>query len=178
MTSARLGAPPYDAHVSIPEGVTLRPAAPDDAEAGAALHRACWRETYGPHVAADVLEARLANAPGWVAAWREELEVGPPRTVAVAGDELVGFAVAGPSRKPEAPTAQELYALYVREAWWGRGLGAALLEAAVSPEPCWLFVLGANVRAQAFYRRHGFEADGFGHVYSGFDAWEIRMVRP
>ena len=163
--------------MSIVEGATLRRAVADDAERGAALQMQCWREAYAPHVSPDVLEARLADEDPWVEAWRRQLEVGPPRTLAVAGDELVGFAVAGPSRKPDAPTAQELYALYTRAAWWGRGLGDALLEATVAPEPCWLFVLEANVRAQAFYRRHGFEADGFRQLYAGLDAWEIRMVR-
>lgn len=141
------------------------------------MHRACWREAYGPHVDADVLAARLANPSGWVAAWEEQLAVGPPRTVAVAGDELVGFAVAGPSRDPDAPAPRELYAMYTRAAWWGRGLGDALMEAAVEPGSCWLYVLEANTRAQGFYRRHGFEPDGFRHHYTGFDAWEGRMVR-
>ena len=43
--------------------------------------------------------------------------------------------------------------------------------------PCWLFVLEANVRAQAFYRGNGFVADGHRQLYAGLDAWEIRMVR-
>ena len=160
-----------------PAGVLLRPARAGDAEAGAALHRACWREVYGPLVDPARLEAKLADPAGWVAAWQRQLEVGPPRTVAVAGDELVGFAVAGPTRDPQAPVPTELYALYVRAAWWGTGVGDALMAAAVPPGPCWLFVLEGNARAQAFYRRHGFAADGYGHVYSGFEAWEIRMVR-
>lgn len=163
--------------MTTPAGVTLRRARPDDAAAGADLHRACWREAYGPHVAADVLEARLSDRDVWVAAWRVQVAEGPPRTVALAGDEMVGFAVAGRSRQPDAPAAQELYALYTRAAWWGRGLGDALMEAAVRPGPCWLFVLEANTRAQGFYRRQGFRPDGFRHLYAGFDAWELRMVR-
>jgi len=43
--------------------------------------------------------------------------------------------------------------------------------------PCWLFVLAENGRAQAFYRRNGFAADGHRQRYAGLDAWEIRMVR-
>jgi GNAT superfamily N-acetyltransferase len=163
--------------VNPPEGVRLRTATADDAEAGAELHRACWREAYGPYVDPDVLEERLADRPRWVAAWERQLADGPPRTLALAGNEPVGFAVAGPSRKDDAPVGQELYALYTRAAWWGRGLGAALLHAVAPSGPCWLFVLEANLRAQAFYRKHGFEADGHGQLYTGFDTWEIRMVR-
>jgi ribosomal protein S18 acetylase RimI-like enzyme len=162
----------------IPDGVTLRPATRDDAVAGAALHRACWRETYGPHVDPAVLEARLADPIGWIAAWERQLAVGPPRTLAVADDELVGFSVSGPSRDEEAPAPWELYAIYVRQAWWGSGLGDELMTATVPDGPCWLFVLEANARAQAFYRRHGFAPDGTRHHYAGLDAWELRMVRP
>ena len=43
--------------------------------------------------------------------------------------------------------------------------------------PCWLFVLEGNTRAQAFYRRNGFDPDGHRQLYLGLDAWEIRMVR-
>jgi ribosomal protein S18 acetylase RimI-like enzyme len=154
----------------------LRRATVADAEAGAALHRACWRETYGPLVDPHRLDAKLADPAGWVAAWERQLAEGPPRTLAFAGEQLVGFAVAGPTRDPDAPAPQELYAIYVREAWWGTGVGDALM-ATLPAGACWLYVLASNSRAQAFYRRHGFEADGHGHVYSGFDAWEIRMVR-
>ena len=49
--------------------VTLRDAVPDDAEAGAALQRNCWREAYGG-LAADpaLLQARLADVGRWVRA--------------------------------------------------------------------------------------------------------------
>jgi ribosomal protein S18 acetylase RimI-like enzyme len=163
--------------VSLPPGVTLRTATADDAEAGAELHLACWREAYGPYVDPEILEERLAGHDRWVAAWERQLSVGPPRTLALDGNEPVGFAVAGPSRKDDAPVDLELYALYTRAAWWGSGLGAALLHAVAPNGPCWLFVLEANTRARAFYRRHGFEADGHGQLYQGFGTWEIRMVR-
>jgi GNAT superfamily N-acetyltransferase len=112
-----------------------------------------------------------------VDAWRHQLEHGPARTVAVASGELVGFAVSGPQRDdpPAAPT--ELYAMYVRQAWWGRGIAAPLLLTALRDGPCSLWVLEANSRAQAFYRRHGFEADGAREHFAALDAWELRMVR-
>jgi GNAT superfamily N-acetyltransferase len=162
---------------SLPAGVTLRRGTPEDVEAGADLQRDCWRETYGPHVDATLLEARLADRQGWVDAWRQQLEHGPQRTVAVAGDRLVGFAVSGPQRDDPPPAATELYAIYVRQAWWGRGVADPLLRAALAPGPCSVWVLEANARARAFYRRHGFEADGAREHFAALDAWEIRMVR-
>lgn len=155
----------------------LRRATPADAEAGAALHRACWREAYGPYVDRALLDERLADTDRWTAAWDRQLTDGPPRTVAEADGELVGFAVAGPSRDDDAPAPAELYAIYSRKSWWGTGLGQLLWDAVRPDQPTSLWVLEANARAQAFYRRNGFIADGAREHYTGLDAWEIRMVR-
>ncbi len=57
-----------------------------------------------------------------------------------------------------------------------RVLGPALLEAVVDPEESVaLWVADPNPRAQAFYRKHGFVADGTVQVEDGVR--EIRMVR-
>jgi GNAT superfamily N-acetyltransferase len=161
---------------AVPQPV-LRPAVPADAPAGAAMHAACWHEAYGPLVDAGPLEERLADTARWTAAWTAQLASGPPRVVAEVDGELVGFAVAGPSRDEQPVVATELYALYTRAAWWGSGLGQRLWEAVRPDEPCSLWVLEANARAQAFYRRNGFVPDGARERYEGLDAWEIRMVR-
>ena len=156
---------------------SLRRAVPADAAGGAAMHAACWQEAYGPYVDPRLLAERLADRERWLAAWTRQLAVGPPRVVAEAGGELVGFAVAGPSRDEARPTAYELYAIYARAAWWGTGLGQALWEAVRPEGDCSLWVLEANARAQAFYRRNGFEADGAREHYADLGAAEIRMVR-
>lgn len=163
--------------MSLPTGVALRAAVPSDAVAGAALHVSCWREAYGPFVEAALLEERLSDAGRWVDAWTRQLAEGPPRVLADADGELVGFAVVGPGRDDDAPAATELYAMYTRAAWWGSGLGQALWDAVAPDEPCSAWVLEANARARAFYRRNGFVADGAREHYAGLDAWEIRMVR-
>ena len=163
--------------MTLPDGVTLRTATVDDVEAGAALHAACWSEAYAGLVDPALLRERLADAERWRTGWAIQLESGPPRVLALAGDEAIGFGVAGPSRKEGAPASQELYALYTRAAWWGRGIGQALLDVVSPIGPCWLFVLENNARAQAFYARNGFEPDGHRQLYRGLDAREIRMVR-
>jgi predicted GNAT family N-acyltransferase len=56
------------------------------------------------------------------------------------------------------------------------GAGHALLEAVIDPaESAALWVADPNPRAQAFYRKHGFVADGTAQVEDGVR--EIRMVR-
>jgi len=56
------------------------------------------------------------------------------------------------------------------------GVGPALLEAVLDPEEsAALWVADPNPRAQAFYRKRGFVADGTAQVDGGVR--EIRMVR-
>jgi GNAT superfamily N-acetyltransferase len=158
--------------------VTLRDAVLADADAGAALHRNCWREAYGA-LATDpaLLRARLADVGWWVRSWRAQLESGPPRIVAEAEGELIGFAVAGPSRDLGPPVPDELYAVYVRKLWYGTGVGQALLKAVLGDRPASLWVLEDNVRARGFYERNGFTVDGAREWHAGLGTWEVRMVR-
>ena len=66
--------------------------------------------------------------------------------------------------------------LYVYAADHGTGAGPALLGAVVDPEESVaLWVADPNPRAQAFYGKHGFVADGAVQVESGVR--EIRMIR-
>jgi predicted GNAT family N-acyltransferase len=66
--------------------------------------------------------------------------------------------------------------LYVIAADHGTGAGRELLEAVIdAAEPTALWVADPNPRAQAFYRKHGFVADGTVQVEDGLR--EIRMVR-
>jgi GNAT superfamily N-acetyltransferase len=84
--------------------------------------------------------------------------------------------MAGPPENPEPGWRLHLYVLYVLAAHHGTGAGAALLNAVVHPdESAALWVADPNPRAQAFYRKNGFVADGIVQVDDGVR--EIRMVR-
>jgi GNAT superfamily N-acetyltransferase len=154
----------------------LRRATPADARAGGLLHRETWRETYGPLVDAGLLAARLGDPAEWIERWRQLIEYRPP-LLAMDGDEPVGFAMAGPARREDAPTTGELYALYALEAWHGSGVGQALFDTAVGENPCYCWVLEANDRARAFYAKQGMKPDGMRKRYEPLDAWELRVVR-
>jgi GNAT superfamily N-acetyltransferase len=84
--------------------------------------------------------------------------------------------MSGPPQDAAATWARQLYVLYVYAAHHGTGAGPALLETVVGPEEsAALWVADPNPRAQAFYRKHGFVADGRAQVEDGVR--EIRMVR-
>ena len=134
--------------------MSLRPANPDDAEALARLHVACWRETYRgllpeTEIAARDHAARLAQ-------WQRQLSRKDSRTVIAPG---LGFAQAGPQRDTALTAmgyADELYCLYLLQRAQGTGLGAALFRAVVDAGTATAaMVLDGNARACAFYAKMG-----------------------
>lgn len=162
----------------LPDGVTIRPAAAGDAEALGHLHVDVWEDAYTGLMDDSVLEGRRANVEARVERWRDILS-GEHRTlVAVAPDGgLVGFTSSGPGRDNDlAPELDlELWALYVRAAWWGTGIGYALLREAIGDRAAYLWVLAGNERAIAFYERQGFRLDGTEDEHD--EGLHVRMVR-
>jgi GNAT superfamily N-acetyltransferase len=87
--------------------------------------------------------------------------------IAEEGGELVAFATSGKCRDPDAPTdVGEIRSLFVAAGRWRRGVGSALLAAALeslhdqgyTQASLWSF--DANERANAFYEANGFTRDG------------------
>ncbi|MBP2415666.1 GNAT family N-acetyltransferase [Microlunatus capsulatus] len=164
----------------------VRPARPDDAGALGRCHLACWDEAYTGLVDGPGFRAALTRVDERVERWRRVL-AGPHGTVVAvvagegAGDaadeQVVGFASAGPQRDEDVDLPRELYALYVRRARWGTGLGHRLLQTVVGDDPCSLWVFRDNARARGFYARHGFQPDGAAKVEPFFGGAEVRLVR-
>ena len=161
----------------LPDGVRIRRATPDDAPALADLHLDVWDDAYTGLMDQAVLDDRRANVEGRIQRWREILAEHERTLLAVGPQGLVGFAGAGPGRdndvSPELDL--ELHALYVRAAWWGTGIGYALLLEAVGDRAAYLWVLANNQRAIAFYERQGFRLDGTGDEHD--EGLHVRMVR-
>ena len=158
----------------------LRQATPDDAEAIVRMHTLAHEECY-PHLLSPAFfAARREAIPERVARRRNHLDVEDPRVIAVdANNAVVGFADAGPGRDEDGPVPLELYSIYILARAQGIGLGSALVGAAIGESPAYLWVLEDNLRAQAFYRRHGFQPDGKrGLLPPEWEALpEMRMVR-
>jgi len=155
-----------------PVATEVRPATADDAAAIAAVHVRAWQAGYRgllpgallgsitPQLRERQWHSRLSGASR---EWVETL---------IAGDEAgtAGFcSFAAPSRDLDAGFhTAEVAAFYVDPARWGSGVADALLEDLLarlaSPGRRWreltLWMLDGNVRAGAFYARHGFTPDG------------------
>ena len=111
----------------------------------------------------------------WTAVLTQERFAEHRVAVAEQDGALVGLAMSGPPQDAGA-WERQLYVLYVRAVDHGTGAGPALLQAVLDPGvPVALWVADPNPRAQAFYRRHGFVADGAVQVEHGVR--EVRMVR-
>ncbi|MEV4132148.1 GNAT family N-acetyltransferase [Dactylosporangium sp. NPDC049742] len=159
--------------------LTVRPARVEDVAQMARVIVRCWRETYR-----GLMPDAVLDDPGlvprrerfWTAALTDERYRGNRVAVAERDGSLIGVAMSGPPTDPAAAWARQLYVLYVHAEDHGTGAGHALLEAVLDPgESAALWVADPNPRAQAFYRRHGFAADGTAQDDDGVR--EIRMVR-
>jgi L-amino acid N-acyltransferase YncA len=163
----------------VDSSLTVRPARVGDAVEMARVHVRCWREAYRGLMPASVLDdpgLPAARERLWVAALTEERYRAYRTAVAERAGEVVGIALSGPPPEAGAAWARQLYVLYVAAAEHGSGAGRALLRAVVEPtESAVLWVADPNPRAQAFYRKHGFAADGT--VQDGHHIREIRMIR-
>jgi predicted GNAT family N-acyltransferase len=145
----------------------------------AAVHVRCWQETYRGLVSDAVLDDPgfpVARERFWAAALTDARYRENRTAVAERDGELIGVAMSGPPLDAAAAWARQLYVLYVVTAAHGTGAGHALLDAVIHPgESAALWVADPNPRAQAFYRKHGFVADGTAQVEDGIR--EIRMIR-
>ena len=166
--------------------MTIRPAAPGDAAAIAAVHVASWRAAYRDDAPEGWLDTHTLRSR--TAAWEAQLrDDGLGRSVtqlAVIEGEVVAFCgVATPSRDRDADEdTAEVATFYVDPARWRAGAGSALMASArdrlgaAGWETLTLWVLETNARARAFYVAHGFAPDGARQTHAGWPP-EIRMRR-
>lgn len=156
---------------------TIRLANRSDAEAIADVHNRSRAEAYRGLIADDILlgeDHTYALAQEWKDFFTQPAE-GTRVAVAEVGSQIVGFAYAHPA---VGPAAIELHNLYMLEKAKGTGAAAMLLDAVIEPgEPAFLWVAEWNERAQAFYRKHGFEFDGAQDFHEGDQITIKRMVR-
>lgn len=167
----------------------IRLAVPDDAPGIGRVHVASWQATYPGIVPQPILDRMSVERRA--AFWREAItrtldastDAGERVWVAVGeGGEVAGFASIGPARDDDlAPTAGELYAIYLDPEHWSTGLGRRLHDAAVDDlavrhDPLVLWVLTDNARARRFYERCGWVADGSAR-FLDFDGTPIEEIR-
>jgi ribosomal protein S18 acetylase RimI-like enzyme len=149
--------------------VSIRHAGVDDADLLASIGAETFVAAYEEQVERGVLEAYVveAFAPRRMAA--EAAAPGADFLVAETDGAVAGYAYLAAGSPPldvRGDRPLELNRLYARPGFIGRGVGAALMQAALDEaarrgcDVLWLGVWSRNDRAIAFYRRWGFEALG------------------
>jgi len=175
----------------------------------AAVQRETWFTAYKGIIAPEVIDR--VTVPDEGARVRQSFRSRPWQRMLVAVDPgtgdpgtgdpgvggIVGYASFGPETDvlnapwPHPLTVDgqggrvaELYALYVRPAWWSTGTGRALMgkvlarSAAAGYRSITLWVLRDNQRARRFYERAGFAPDGATNVLTGLGSViEVRYRR-
>jgi GNAT superfamily N-acetyltransferase len=148
--------------------VRIRRATGDDAATVAAIQVRSWRAAYAGLMPQEYLDS--LSIPDRAARWREWIDSLPGGVrvwLAEESEGPVGFASTGPSRDSEpVPGTAEVYALYLEPSVIGTGRGRELFGHAVDDlraqgyQRAELWVLTGNDRAQRFYERAGWLADG------------------
>jgi ribosomal protein S18 acetylase RimI-like enzyme len=149
--------------------VEIRRATAADAPALTEFGARTFKESFGKDNTAEDMEKHLASA------WRLDLqraEVMDPSIdtlVAISNGAFAGFAMVRERHSPPGVSTVkpvELWRFYVDKPWQGRGVAQALMRAvedsarARGGRELWLGVWERNERAQAFYRKCGFEKVG------------------
>ena len=148
-----------------PPGLTIRRAEPGDFDA--------FRQTFEDESAySGTLQLPFPS----LELWRKRLAEPKPNEfllLALVDGEVCGNAgLMQPNNSPRRSHAMHM-GLAVRQAFQGRGVGGALMEALVDIADNWLnvsrielTVFTDNERAIALYRKHGFEVEGTHKAYA------------
>ena len=190
--------------------MVIRAGSAADAAQVAAAQRESWFAAYDGIIPAAIIDR--VTAPDGGARVRQTFRTRPWQRMLVAvaagrrrpgpdtvepGPGVVGYASYGPetdvltapwphplTTDGEDGSVAELYALYVRPAWWSTGTGRALMDrvlvrtSGAGYRSITLWVLRDNQRARRFYERAGFAPDGATNVLDGLGGvTEVRYRR-
>jgi len=159
----------------------IRRGTSDDAPAIASVRVDTWRSAYRGLLPDALLEA--LDTTTITANWRRGLEaIDPTRVAFVAevGDDVVGFATGGRARSASHGYPGEVYALYVRAAHQGKGIGRALLRATAVElvtrglSPIVIWTLFDNPASRGFYESLGGAV--IGEKREPFEGYELHEV--
>lgn len=159
---------------------TIRqPATDAELDGKAFVHYTAWNESYSGLIPQTYLDTRSPEQCRTIAR-----RPGAHTLVAIAEEKVVGFTNYLPDCRSfvSIPGSCEVVALYVLEAYKGRGIGTALLQRCLRELPAEkdvvLFVLDGNERVVRFYQKQGFTFTGFSltEEVPGGEIRELEMI--
>ena len=139
--------------------VSIRHAEPQDVEA---IHRILS----GPRAAAGTMQLPLQSVEAVRKRFFTEMREGLYHLVACVDEEVVGHLGLETFTRPRRRHVGEI-GIAVRDDWQGKGIGSALVEAALDLADNWLnlirlelTVYSVNAAGIALYEKFGFEIEG------------------
>ncbi|MBQ8954363.1 MAG: GNAT family N-acetyltransferase [Clostridia bacterium] len=148
----------------------------DEIRGKAYVHWKAWQEAYRGIVDQQYLDGMtLEKCESIAYRWLDNI------LVTKDGDSVVGFAGYGKARDDDLENAGEVFAIYILSDYYGRGVGYALMQAALARLADYsqvaVWVLKDNKRAIRFYERCGYRFDGREQTLRlGSPIVEARMV--
>ena len=152
----------------------IRAATEEDAPAMGRLMVETWLAAHKGQIPDGQWQARQRDwtpeksAQGWAETLRDMAAGETPDCciylaveTAVSPPNIIGLVMGGPALSLQWPMAGEIYAIYVQQAWQGRGAGKRLLETAVrhlaqlGMKKLLISCLETNEPARAFYEACG-----------------------
>lgn len=110
------------------EWAVIRKANPEDAPGIAKVHIDTWRSTYTSIIPSNYLDKLSYDQAENI--WRERIASPTSMGLIYVAEnpegDIVGFVTGGPERTEKSPFDGEIYAIYVLEAFQGRGIGRLL----------------------------------------------------
>ena len=151
--------------------IAVRACTATDAAALSLVGAATFLDTFaGVLDGVDVVRhCAVAHAPEVYVAWIEDARAGVWMATMAPGDAPLGYVVLAPAQLPVDDARDddlEIKRIYVMRNAQGTGLGAQLLDAALSrartagARRVLLGVYAGNARARSFYERRGFSVVG------------------
>jgi L-phenylalanine/L-methionine N-acetyltransferase len=161
--------------------VSVRHAEPDDAPA---IHRILS----SPRAVAGTMQLPLQSLEGVRKRFFSDTREGLYHLVACVGEEVVGHLGLETFTRPRRRHVGEI-GMAVRDDWQGKGVGTALMEAALDLADNWLnltrielSVYTDNTAGVALYKKFGFEIEGTHRRYAFrngeyVDAYSMARIR-
>lgn len=149
----------------------IRVARPEDAMPIALVHVRSWQETYPGQVPDFYLHGLDRDIERRKEVWHQLIKANPESSAVLAAEidaEIVGFISVGPARDEglNAQNVGELGVIYLRQKYWGAGIGKALHDSGLNKlrsagfTEAILWVLDTNTRTRRWYERQGWRTDG------------------
>ena len=138
------------------------------------VHWKSWRETYCEIVEQKYLDEHTLEQ------CEEMASLSLDNTIIAKKDgRVIGFAMYEENHDGDLQNTGEISALYVLADYHGRGIGKKLMQEALLrlkgyPQIA-IWVLKGNERAIAFYKRYGFQFDGYQGM-TQIGAAAVRMI--